>query len=66
MEDKLTALETRIAYQDKTIDELSDIVVMLRDTVEKLQRQVTRLENAVENLSADREENAVDERPPHY
>jgi len=43
MNNRLTELETKISYQDHTIGELNDVVV-------RQQRQIDRLEKALERL----------------
>ncbi|MFP4417753.1 MAG: SlyX family protein [Chitinispirillaceae bacterium] len=66
MEDRIIQLETRIAFQDRTIDELNQVVIMLRDTVENLQKKVANLEELVSEMQADKDKDISDEIPPHY
>lgn len=63
-EPRLIELETKIAYQDKTIEDLSDVIY-------KQQQQITNLEKALELLknqihSIGDNEIRGHEKPPHY
>lgn len=64
IESRLIDLETKIAYQDKTIEDLSDVIY-------KQQQQITGLEKALELLkkqinSIGDNEIRGHEKPPHY
>ena len=43
MEDRLTELEVRVAFQERLIAELDEIVRALRDQVERLEADLARL-----------------------
>ena len=66
-EDRLIEIETRIAYQEDTIQQLNDIVT-------KQQQQIDRLEELSKSLTAryqslqttETDLNMADEKPPHY
>ncbi|MBL4852521.1 MAG: SlyX family protein [Gammaproteobacteria bacterium] len=66
-ENRLIDIETRIAYQEDTIQQLNDVVT-------KQQRQIDRLEDLAKLLtqryqslqSTESNNNIVDEKPPHY
>ncbi len=64
-ESRITALEERIAYQDQTIEELNGTVMALWKEIEGLKRQLARLGEQLEEVSADLPQQP-DRRPPHY
>jgi len=63
-ERRFVTLETKIAYQEKLIADLNDVVVEQGRAYDKLVRRVTRLEQQVEQLLGQSDIPA--EKPPHY
>lgn len=63
IEQRLIDLETKIVYQDKTIEDLSDVLY-------KQQQQITGLEKALDLLKKQIEAGDAEirghEKPPHY
>jgi len=68
--DRFIHLETKIAYQDKTIAELDDVVTALNRNVEELSRRVATLERQLEQVAGPGDvaltRDPADEKPPHY
>lgn len=63
----IETLEMRIAYQDDTIDQLSDMVYAQSRELERLTQRCERLESRVASLSKGSDgNNETDETPPHY
>jgi SlyX protein len=62
MDERLVELEVRIAYQDKLIAELDEVVRTFASRVEVLERQLGELRDSMdtENIGPG------DEPPPHY
>lgn len=66
-EQRIIEIETRLAYQEQTLNELNQVMT-------DQQAQLTRLERSAETLSArlqamaesDGGSDQGDERPPHY
>ena len=66
-EDRLIDIETRIAYQEDTLQQLNDVVT-------KQQKQISHLEDLVKSLAeryqslqpAHIDAGNADEKPPHY
>ena len=63
-ETRLLNLEEKVAYQDKIIAELNDVVVSLNRTASALETRLRGLENAVRNDLGARD--VPNERPSHY
>ncbi|MBK8769156.1 MAG: SlyX family protein [Rhizobiales bacterium] len=64
VEQRIEDLEMRIAYQDKTIADLNDVITAQWKKIEKLERQLQRLDEEVQSLDS-RDAPPVT-RPPHY
>jgi SlyX protein len=60
---RIEALEAACAHQDRTIAELSDAVAAQWARIEALTREVLRLREELQGLSATL---APDRPPPHY
>lgn len=61
---RLLTLEEKVAYQDKTIAELNDVVVTLNRQVSDLKSRIEQLERLVGTELSRRE--MPNEKPPHY
>ncbi len=64
-DDRLDALETRIAYQDQTIEELNATITEQWKVIETLTRKLTLLEEQVRSGSYIADP-ATEKPPPHY
>ena len=66
-EERLIAIETKIAYQEQTTKELNEAIIRQQVQIDKLQTTcnliVKRLANLADTLPAD---DPIDEKPPHY
>lgn len=65
-DEKIIDIETRIAYQDDTIQQLSDVMYRQQQQIEKLEKTVQLLVGKIQGLSENNPEKTIDERPPHY
>lgn len=63
-EHRITELEIRIAYQDKTIEDLDGVVRAFTARVETLERLVKDLRENAQHAAPPI--GAADEPPPHY
>lgn len=63
-ETRFLKLEEKVAYQDKTIADLNEVVVELHRRVDELGARLLTVERALRNELGARE--MPDERPPHY
>ncbi|MFC1592110.1 SlyX family protein [Thermodesulfobacteriota bacterium] len=67
MEERLIALETKVAHQEYTISELNEVVYQQQKQIDQLEETCRRLAGRVKALmSAGEDEPAADEPPPHY
>jgi SlyX protein len=68
--DQIIDLETKVAYQEDTVQTLNDVITTQQQDIMQLKRQMTLLLDEVRNVLADAESGDVvslaDERPPHY
>jgi uncharacterized coiled-coil protein SlyX len=62
MDERIIALEIRIAHQDKVIEALDEVVRAFTARVEALEQQVLALRGAAGALPL----GPADEPPPHY
>jgi uncharacterized coiled-coil protein SlyX len=63
-EARLLKLEEKVAYQDKTILELNDVIVVLNRQAADLRDRVLAVERVLRNELGGRD--APHEKPPHY
>jgi len=61
---RLLNLEEKVAYQDKTIAELNDVVVDLNRLVSELRGRLEQMERLVGGELSRRD--MPNEKPPHY
>lgn len=66
-EDRITSLETLLAYQEKTISEMNEVLTEQVSKIEFLISKVTKLEEALKNGTASPIKDLSEESPPpHY
>ena len=68
IEEKIIEIETKMAFQEETIEQLNDVIIGQQKAIDKLQRQLVQLNTKIEEESQhwQSESNPVDETPPHY
>jgi SlyX protein len=66
LEDRVTDLESQLAFQDDTIQALSDVLATQQRAVERLQLQMTALLKRQEEMAGQFETFEEDAPPPHY
>jgi len=66
-EDRLVVIETKIAFQEKTIKDLSDIVYNQQKLIDALNKTMKHVIDRIKDSSLITPgENLKDEKPPHY
>jgi SlyX protein len=61
---RLEELEMRLAYQEKTISDLDDVITAQWKKIEALERQLLRLDEELRDI--DSLEAPPNQKPPHY
>ncbi|WP_417249547.1 SlyX family protein [Celeribacter sp.] len=67
-EDRITALEEQVAFLQRTVEELSDVVARQEKDLELTMRRLHLLMEAEASRQADAEGSVpiADQRPPHW
>jgi uncharacterized coiled-coil protein SlyX len=65
---RLMALEIQLAHQQRTCEQLNEVVVEHTKSILRLQAQLARLENQLRDLrqGPPEQRDLLAERPPHY
>jgi len=64
---RLEQIEVKLAYQDDTVRELSDVIYRQQLLIDALEQRCRRLEERITSMaSATPASSAEDEKPPHY
>jgi SlyX protein len=66
LEARVTELESRLAFQDDTIQALNDVLVTQRRELDRLQLQMAALLKRQEEMGNQFEMFGEDTPPPHY
>lgn len=66
-EERITELEVRATFQDRTVSDLDEVVRAFTARIEALERELKALKETVATLLGPGEEvPPADETPPHY
>jgi len=63
LDQRITELEMTVTHQERTINELSDVLTEQWDVIERLRREISKLEATKADIDPEEEAN---QRPPHY
>jgi SlyX protein len=66
LEARVTDLESRLAFQDDTIQALNDVLVAQQRALDRLQQQFAAMLKRQEEMGGQFEIFGEDEPPPHY
>lgn len=66
LESRVTELESRLAFQDDTIQSLNDVLVEQSRVVERLQLQMAALLKRYEDMIGQYSSDEDEAPPPHY
>lgn len=66
LEDRVMELESRLAFQDDTIQALNDILIAQQRSMERLQLQMAALIKRQEEMGGQFEAFEEEAPPPHY
>ena len=62
----LIALEEKITFQQRQLDELNDVVLQQQAELERQRRELAKLANVAQGLLDRSGEDLPHEKPPHY
>jgi len=63
LDQRITELEMTVTHQERTINELSDVITEQWEAIERLRRQISKLDATKADIDPEEE---ADRRPPHY
>ena len=66
LDERVTDLESRLAFQDDTIQALNDVLVAQQRVVERLQLQMAALLRRQEEMAGHFDSSEEEAPPPHY
>ena len=67
LDDRLIALEIRLAHFERMAEDMSDVLAEQARTIDLLQAQLNRLRQRMEEIRVEGEGSPQDDRPPpHY
>ncbi|MET0610569.1 MAG: SlyX family protein [Pseudomonas caspiana] len=66
LEARVTELESRLAFQDDTIQALNDVLVAQQRSLDRLQQQFAAMLKRQEEMGSQFEVFGEDTPPPHY
>ena len=64
MQERITELEVKVAFQEKLIADLDDVIRELREQVDRLERDVRELRE--QGAGQVEKTTLEDDKPPHY
>lgn len=64
--ERLETLESKVAFQDRTIDALNEVVIRQQDQVDRLTRELVLLRKSLDSLGEASVEGGQEPPPPHY
>ncbi|WP_455201938.1 SlyX family protein [Kaarinaea lacus] len=67
MEGRITELESRVAFQDDTIQKLNDVIVDQQQQIDQISAQMAVLKEQIKTLSPEMlADESQETPPPHY
>ena len=64
--ERFEILETKVLYQDRTIDDLNEVVTRQQDQIDLLTSEIKRLRAALETMQVAGIDSGDESPPPHY
>ena len=63
---RIIDLETKISFQDKSIDDLSDAIYKQQQQITELEKKLVLIQKRIESDQSGDSEIRPQEKPPHY
>jgi SlyX protein len=64
--ERITALEEKLAFQQRVLDELNSVVLSQQAEIDRMRREVAQLTAALRAFIEQTGDNLPHEKPPHY
>lgn len=64
--ERIEVLETKVGFQDRTIDALNEVVTSQHDRLDALEARVAKLREMAESMVQGEVESGEEPPPPHY
>lgn len=66
VQERLVDLETRVAFQEHALQEMSDVVARQQTEIDQLTRLLKEIQDRLRGISAPVTERSDETPPPHY
>ena len=66
MEERLTAVEIKLAYMEDFVNQIQEVAVEQAKTIDKLQKEIKLMSEKIREMSNAVEGDIPNRRPPHY
>ncbi|CAH0990820.1 Protein SlyX [Sinobacterium norvegicum] len=66
LEEQIIDLQTRVLFQEDTLQELDDIITKQQRQIDALERYCRLLKDSVEGMKSGEEGEVSNDPPPHY
>ena len=64
--DRLTAIEMKLAYMEDFVNQIQDVAVEQAQTIDKLQKEIKLMSDKIREMSNTMEGDIPNRKPPHY
>ena len=65
-EDRLTAIEMKLAYMEDFVSQIQNVAVDQAKTIDKLQKEIKMMSDRIREISNQMEGDIPNRKPPHY
>ena len=65
-DDRLTAIEMKLAYMEDFVNQIQDVAVEQAKTIDKLQKEIKLMSDKIREMSDAVEGDIPNRKPPHY
>ena len=65
-EDRLTAIEMKLAYMEDFVSQIQNVAVDQAKTIDKLQKEIKMMSDRIREMSNQMDGDIPNRKPPHY